>query len=93
MTKVAINNCWGGFDISSECLDLYNKMSGKKEKYGHNIERDDPNLIKAIEQIGEDKASDRLSKIKIIEIPDGIEYEIDDYDGMESIHESHRSWN
>ena len=29
---------------------------------------------------------------KIIEIPDDIEWEIDNYDGIESIHEKHRSW-
>ena len=92
MTKIAINVCFGGFGLSPECLTLYNKLSGSKEEYDHHIERDDPNLIKAIEQLGTAKASDYLGEIKIVEIPDGIEYVIDDYDGMESIHESHRSW-
>ena len=90
--KVVINRCWGGFGITEECLTLYNKLSGENKKYGWDIERDDTNLIKAIEQIGEKEASQELGDIHIVEIPDGIEYEIEDYDGMESIHEVHNSW-
>ena len=32
------------------------------------------------------------SKETIVKIPANVEYEIDDYDGMESIHEKHKSW-
>ncbi len=53
--------------------------------------RTDPLLIQVVEELG-DKASGDCSKLKVIEIPDGIEYEIDDYDGQESVHEKHRSW-
>lgn len=64
--------------------------------YYSNFRADDkrthPLLIQAIESVGIDKASGGLAKIKIVEIPDDIEYQIDDYDGVESIHEIHRSW-
>ena len=30
--------------------------------------------------------------VKLLIDDDGVEYEIDEYDGMESIHEAHRSW-
>ncbi|CAK0757599.1 hypothetical protein CCP1ISM_7520003 [Azospirillaceae bacterium] len=30
--------------------------------------------------------------MEVIEIPDGVDWTIDDYDGVESIHEKHRSW-
>ena len=90
--KVAINRCWGGFGISSECLDIYNYLTGKKLKYYFEIERDDKSLIEAIEMLGEQEASSELGEIHIVEIPDGTEYTIDDYDGMESIHESHSCW-
>ena len=49
-------------------------------------------VVQAIEEIGEEESSGRFGEIKIIEIPDGISYEIYDYDGIESIHETHRSW-
>lgn len=60
--------------------------------YYGNVERNDPDLIKAIETIGEKKSSGSLSNLKVVEIPDDIEWKIDDYDGIETIHEKHRSW-
>lgn len=54
--------------------------------------RTDPDLIKVIEELGSEKASGACAKIKIVEIPDDVAWEIDDYDGIESIHEVHRSW-
>ena len=54
--------------------------------------RTDSDLINIIERIGEKEASASLAELKVVEIPDGIEFEIDDYDGVETIHEVHRSW-
>jgi len=55
-------------------------------------ERTNPLLIQVVEELGEKAASGKLALLKIIEIPDGIEWEIDDYDGVETIREQHRSW-
>ena len=60
--------------------------------YYRDIERNDTDLIKVIEMLGCEKASGELSKLSIVEVPDDIQWEIDDYDGMESVHELHRSW-
>ena len=54
-------------------------------------DRSDKDLVSVIEDMGE-KSFSKYSTLKIVEIPDGIEYEIDDYDGIETIHECHRSW-
>jgi hypothetical protein len=139
--KVAINKCYGGFQMSLEAQEYYLSLLGKKAyfykqtKYKHNggydefikvdknhdnlfvhtllidlgdkfenipndhdiwffesdLDRSDLNLISTIEFLGI-KASGKCSELTIVEIPDGVEYEISDYDGMESIHESHRSW-
>lgn len=60
--------------------------------YYGDIERNDADLIKVIEMLGEKESSGSLSSLRVIEVPDGIEWEIDDYDGIETIHEVHRSW-
>lgn len=55
--------------------------------------RSNPILIQAIEEL-EEEANTIFSKLKIIDIPfestDG--WEIYDYEGVEEIHETHRSW-
>lgn len=57
------------------------------------IDRDRTNelLIRVVEELG-DKSNGRHAKLQIVEIPDGIKWFIDEYDGIESIHEEHRSW-
>lgn len=54
--------------------------------------RNHPLLIQAIEVIGIDKASASLANLKVVDVPDDVQWEIDDYDGIESVHEQHRSW-
>lgn len=54
--------------------------------------RADERLIKAIKEVGLDKANGNFAKLKIVKIPSNIEWEIDDYDGVERIKEKHRSW-
>ena len=62
-----------------------------KSEYGFRNFRSHPDLIKVVEELGEE-ANGNHAELAVVEIPDDIEYEIDDYDGMESIHEKHRSW-
>lgn len=54
--------------------------------------RSDPLLIQVIEELGAAGASGSCADLKIVEIPDGIEYEISEYDGLEHIAEKHRTW-
>lgn len=56
-----------------------------------NIERNDPILIQVVEELG-DKANDRYSELKIVEIPDDVKWQIDEYDGAEWVAEQHRTW-
>jgi hypothetical protein len=50
-----------------------------------------PLVVRVVEELGE-AASGPLAKLRVVEIPDGIEWEIDEYDGMERIAEQHRTW-
>ena len=48
-------------------------------------------LIKIIEELGE-KANGKAADLKIVDVPDDVDWEINEYDGIESIHEKHRVW-
>lgn len=53
--------------------------------------RTDPDLIKVIEELGE-YANGGFAEIEIVEIPDDVEWQIEEYDGREWVAESHRTW-
>lgn len=55
------------------------------------IHRDDSNLLTVIKRLGND-ANGECAKLKVVEIPDDVEWEIDEYDGNEWIAEKHRRW-
>lgn len=54
-------------------------------------DRSDSDLIAVIEELGE-KANGKHAELKIVEIPDDVEWEISEYDGLEHIAEVHRTW-
>lgn len=58
---------------------------------GRDVERHDPRVIQVIEEMG-DKASGACADLKVVEIPDGTDYEISEYDGNEHIAEKHETW-
>lgn len=60
--------------------------------YSGNLERNDPILVRVVEELGSDKASGTCSKLEVVEIPDGVQWVIEEYDGMERVAEAHRSW-
>ena len=57
----------------------------------NDIARDDPDLVAVVEELG-NLANSRFSELKVVEIPDNVKWEIDEYDGMERIAEVHRIW-
>lgn len=54
-------------------------------------DRANPLLIRLIEEMGE-RANGRCASLQIVEIPDGVDYEISEYDGNEHVAEKHRTW-
>lgn len=55
------------------------------------IDRNDLDLIRVVEELGKE-SNGKYSELKIVEVPDDIEWEIDEYDGCESVAEKHRVW-
>ena len=81
MNCVVYNNCYGGFSLSGEGIELFNELSG--EVWTNDIPRHHPALIKVVEQVGE-SAAGKFSDLQIVQIP-GLQYNINEYDGDETV--------
>jgi hypothetical protein len=95
MTRWVRNSCYGGFGLSKEAVELYNQYAGTdfKDSYAikDSVARNDPNLVNVVE-ILQEKANGDCAELKIVEIPDDVEPELQEYDGWETFVEPHRSW-
>jgi len=60
--------------------------------WSHKDARACPLLVKIVKELGEKANSSSVSKLKIVTIPDGIDWEVTEYDGSECVEEKHRSW-
>lgn len=105
--KIVINECFGGFGISRKCAEFMASKGHKQaeaelkqedfcgfgyaEGFDDGYSRTDPILVEAVETLGKE-ANGSYAKLKVVEIPDDIEYYINDYDGVETVHEKHQSW-
>lgn len=79
-------------DHGKELIYTNSEEQKKDWWYYGDLKRDDPTLVEVVEELGTDKASGYLSSLSIVEIPDDIVWYIEDYDGVETVHEAHQSW-
>ena len=102
MPKIVINKCFGGFGLSKlaqeKFASLKNIDPGEWEDLCgfENIDvlgiyRADPDLVKVVQELVLE-ANDKYSDLKIVDVPDNIEWEIHEYDGAEWVAEKHRTW-
>ena len=91
--RIVINDCYGGFGLSYEAVDMYKEMAGLTENdFRHkDIDRDDPYLIEVVKRLGA-KANGPHASLKIVEIPADVSWHIAEYDGNEWVAEDHRTW-
>jgi len=106
--KIVINRCFGGFGLSSEahriiahlknwahaCDDWdkdYWYSEPGKAKYDRDLSRNDPDLVHVVEALGPE-ANGRYAELKVVDIPDEVDWYIHEYDGLEEVHEMHRKW-
>ena len=82
--KLVINVDYGGFGLSPKAEKLYKEYSGKEVINYWELDRKDENLIRVVEELGEE-ANGTYADLEIVEIPDGAFYFIDEYDGLETI--------
>ena len=94
MKKIVINRCYGGFGLTDAAMFRYaeiKKIEDLKTLHIYDLCRDDPVLIQVVEELGEE-AEDRYADLKIVEIPEDVDWYIEEYDGMEHVAERHRTW-
>ncbi len=53
--------------------------------------REHPLVVRVVEELGDDANGD-CARLKIVEIPADVEYEVSEYDGMEHIAQTHQTW-
>lgn len=99
--KVVINKSHGSFGLSKKAMELYSVLkygeNRVKDEGGHfyikqsdgdlydiEINRDNPLLVEVVEKIGEDSWGD-YAMLEVKEIPDGSEWEIEEYIGFERL--------
>jgi len=100
--EIVKNSCYGGFSVSKA---VYKELKLKWDGYGYpdnddfkiksnnyNAYRADLRLIKAIKKIGLKESNGTHSELEIVEIPDGTDWGISEYDGIETIEERHKTW-
>ena len=74
-----------------ERIDYNWKYSQQTWYRDNNLTRNDPILVQVVEEMG-DKASGRYAKLAIVEIPDDVQWIIEENDGKEWVAEKHRTW-
>jgi len=104
--KVVINARHSGFSLSDEALRRLKELAIQEEdkcllklfnfnRYSYEIEqsipRNHPLLVRVVEELGE-KANGYLANLRIVNIPDGTEFVIEEEDGFEWVAEEHRKW-
>lgn len=65
----------------------------KREQHGwgHDIPRNCEILVRVIKSLGK-LAHGVGSELRVVDIPDDVKWEIQDFDGMERVREKSRSW-
>ena len=94
MKKIVINKCHGGFGLTDAAMFRYAEIKKIKDLttlHIYDLCRDDPVLVQVVEELGEE-SFDRYADLKIVEIPEDVDWYIEEYDGLEHVAERHRTW-
>jgi len=94
IVKVVINNCYGGFSLSDAGIDRYLELKGVEftdHFYDREILRNDAALVQLVHEMG-GMANGACADLKIVEVPDEVDWYVEEYDGNEWVAERHRTW-
>lgn len=96
--KVVLNTTYSFFGISEEAIDwlidndydLGTEVRNGKEM--HDIDRDNPGLVAVVEALGGEKAGKPASVLKIVEVPDDVDWKVGTQATREIVKEKYRTW-
>ena len=88
--KIGLGTSYFTKDLGNN-IGMLDKDYDKYCLYLRDNHREDTVLIEVIEELGEE-ASGMCGKLKVVEIPDDLDYVIDEYDGIETLHERVQEW-
>lgn len=69
----------------------HNQKYSEQVFYDKDIARDDPILVRVVNELG-DIAASKYASLKVVEIPAEVDWIIEEYDGAEWVAEKHRTW-
>ena len=80
---------------SSDLLGYVYYIDGVEDEDHHfsdyDLSRNDEQLVAVVEELG-DAANGWAAELAIVEIPDDVDWYIEEYDGSEHVAERHRTW-
>ena len=79
------------YSMTLEQRRAHNKAYSETVFYSRDIARKDANLVSVVLELGE-AANGSHARLKIVEIPDDVEWQIENYNGLEWVAEKHRTW-
>ena len=79
------------YKMTMDERNAYNQKWSEQTFSEYDLKRDDPILVQVVEELALD-ADGRYACLKVVEIPDDVDWEINEYDGNEWIAEKHRTW-
>jgi len=77
--------------LTKDYGNVVDSINNKDRLYLDDSHREDATLIEVVEELGYE-ASSYASLLKIVEIPDDLDYVIDNYDGIETLHQRVQEW-
>jgi hypothetical protein len=92
--KIVVNTCYGGFGLSKEAEAEFRQKAGLSDDFwlGRLDDYRDHPILVAMVEADADGVSGDAAELDIIEIPDDVDWVIEEYDGIEWIAERHRTW-
>ena len=79
---------------SDGCIDFYYTspdMTDDSFFWDGDIKRDDPDLVAVVKELGK-RANGGCASLYIVKVPANVDWTIEEYDGIETVEEVHRSF-